>query len=115
MAEWPEWTEEEYRKAEEEDRAALAMYFAQHPDVKPFTIGDKVLVTHEAQHRMTLFRVKEQGQTATISGFDSDRYSGVWMESVEASWVCPFPITLAARMRQAYLDQAASASSTNEG
>lgn len=114
MAEWPDWTEDDYKQAEQEDRAALANYFAQHPDEKPFTIGDKVLITAEARHRMTLFRVKEMGSTATITGYDTDRHSGVWMESVEASWVCPFPISLALRMRQAYLDQSA-ASPTNEG
>jgi len=116
MAEWPDWTEDDFEQAEQEDRAALATYFAQHPDVKPFTVGDKVLITTEARRRLAMFRVNIErwGQTATIGGYDTDRHSDVWMESVEASWVCPFPMALALRMRQAYLDQQA-ASPTNEG
>lgn len=114
MADWPDWTEEDYRKAEEQDRAALATYFAQHPDEKPFTVGDKVLMTGEARRRLAMFRVNinNWGQTATIGSYDTGRHSGVWLESVEASWVCPFPINLVLRMRQAYLDQ--ETASTNE-
>lgn len=107
MGEWPDWTEEDYKQAEEEDRAALAKYFAQNIELKSFTLGDKVLITSEARRRLAMFRVniKNWGQTATVGSFDSDRHSGVWLESVEMSWVCPFPINLVVRMRQAYLDQ----------
>lgn len=114
MAEWPDWTEDDYRRAEQEDREALAKYFAQHPDEKPFTLGDKVLITAEARRRLAMFRVKEMGLTASIGSFDVDRHSSVWMQSVEASWACPFPMNLALRMRQAYLDQQSRANPTIE-
>jgi len=105
MGEWPNWTDEDYKKAHEEDCAALAAYFAAHPDLLPFQLGDKVLITDEARYRLIRFQVKDVGQTATVDTFAPDRYSQCYLTSVEAQWLCTFPINLVLRMRQAYLDQ----------